>query len=92
MALPGNTVLVHVESVQQVGIPATACRTVAATADGCVEVEGRFLCSWHAEFTLVLQLCAEERIVTQVHTRRLLAICTDEMTTCHSHISYIVVD
>jgi hypothetical protein len=58
MALTGNTVLVHVESVEQVGVSSAACATITATAtpaaDCCVQVEGCLLCCWHPEFALVL--------------------------------------
>lgn len=69
--LAGDAVLVHVQRVEHVRVaifPLT-------TSDRRVEVEGRAFCRRRAELAVLLQLqSAEQRIVSEIHSRRLFRV------------------
>jgi hypothetical protein len=58
MALTGNTILVHMKGIEQMGVYSAACTTITATTNPaaycCVQIEGCLFCCRHPEFALVL--------------------------------------
>lgn len=81
---PVHAVLVHVESVEQMGEARVGRRGVGARRQRRVQIEGRLLRAGGAQFALVLQLRAQERVVPQIHPRRLFAFCKGTMKTAHN--------
>lgn len=76
-----DAVLIHVEGVEEVrisGLLARGGRRSRPGRDGRVQVEGSFFRRGHPQFTVVLELGAQKRVVPQVHAWTLLAICPEK--------------
>ena len=74
---PIDAVLVDVQGVQQMRETGIGRRRLGASRKGRVQIESRFLGRRSPQFALVLQLCAQQRVVTQVNARRLFRFCSE---------------
>lgn len=66
---PIDAVLVDVQSVEQMGETGVRRRGIGAGRQSSVQIESGLFGGRSSEFTLILQLGAQQRIVTQIHAR-----------------------
>lgn len=72
---PVNAVLVDVQGVEQVRETSVGRGRVSPCGQGGVQIEGGLFGRWGSKFTLILELSAQQGIVSQIDARRLFRLC-----------------